>query len=109
MNNSPGVMSEISMSYRDEKHHCWWLPLFIAISLISGIALARATEKIVRRRSTPVLRDLMLSMADALVGRGSRHQPDAVVPPLKSDSLKEAEFGRRCDALFNLPQRRCLY
>lgn len=90
MNNSPGVLSESSMPYRDEKRHWWWLPLFIAISPILGIVLARATDQLAWLWLTPVLWYLILPIADALVGRDSCNPPDAAVPSLESDRYYKA-------------------
>lgn len=72
-------------SYRDDKRHWWWLPLFVAVSPIIGIYLVATTGYEAWAWFTPFLWYVFLPVADALVGRDSRNPPDAAVPTLESD------------------------
>lgn len=72
-------------SFRDQKRHWWWLPLFVAISPVLGIWLTAHTGQLTWLWITPALWYIVLPIADALVGRDSRNPPDAVVPSLESD------------------------
>ncbi|MBA4287310.1 MAG: alkane 1-monooxygenase [Xanthomonadaceae bacterium] len=74
-----------AVAYRDDKRHWWWLPLFVAISPVLGIALTASTGQAAWLWLTPLLWYLVLPIADALVGRDRRNPPDAVVPTLESD------------------------
>jgi alkane 1-monooxygenase len=87
MNLSPSAMapSEPQASYRDDKRHWWWLPLFVAISPVLGIYLTHVTHQIAWLWITPVLWYVVLPIADWLVGRDTRNPPDAAVPTLESD------------------------
>lgn len=88
--NSGAITPDSTTPYRDEKRHWWWLPLFVAISPILGIALALSTEQLAWLWFTPILWYLILPIADAVVGRDSRNPPDAAVPSLESDPYYKA-------------------
>lgn len=72
-------------TYRDDKRHWWWLPLFVAISPVLGIYLTHVTGHTAWLWITPVLWYVVLPIADWLVGRDTRNPPDAAVPTLESD------------------------
>jgi alkane 1-monooxygenase len=77
--------SEPQATYRDEKRHWWWLPLFVAISPVLGIYLTHVTDQTAWLWITPVLWYVVLPIADWLVGRDTRNPPDAAVPTLETD------------------------
>lgn len=87
MNFSPSATapSEPRATYRDDKRHWWWLPLFVAISPVLGIYLTHVTDQPAWLWITPVLWYVVLPIADWLVGRDTRNPPDAAVPTLESD------------------------
>ena len=72
-------------SYRDDKRHWWWLPLFVALSPVVGIVLARVTGQLAWLWLTAFLWYVFLPVADFLVGRDSRNPPDEAVASLESD------------------------
>ena len=75
-----------TVSYRDEKRHWWWLPLFVSVSPMVGIYLAHVSGHLAWLWITPVLWYVILPIADALIGRDSRNPPDQAVPALESDA-----------------------
>ncbi|TDU31616.1 alkane 1-monooxygenase [Panacagrimonas perspica] len=85
MSNSPAAAPAELTSYRDDKRHWWWLPLFVAISPVLGIYLTAVTDRPSWLWITPVLWYVVLPIADWLVGRDSRNPPDVAVPNLESD------------------------
>lgn len=80
----------VSVPYRDEKRHWWWLPLFVAISPVVGIYLASVTGHLAWLWLTAVLWYVVLPIADALIGRDERNPPDGAVPSLESDGYYKA-------------------
>ena len=76
--------------YHDEKRHWWWLPLFVAVSPMIGIALARTSGHVWWTWFTPFLWYVALPIADALIGRDERNPPDAAVQGLESDGYYKA-------------------
>lgn len=85
MSINPQALPGLAVSYRDEKRHWWWLPLFVAISPVVGIYLAHATSQLAWLWITPVLWYVILPIADALIGRDARNPPDEAVSSLESD------------------------
>lgn len=87
---TPSISTPTSLAYRDEKRHWWWLPLFVAISPMLGIWLAKATGQVWWTWFTPFLWYVFLPIADALVGRDERNPPDSAVPDLEADGYYKA-------------------
>ncbi len=72
-------------TYRDDKRHWWWLPLFVAISPMMGIWIAHETGQQAWTWFTGFLWYIFLPIADAVVGRDTRNPPDGAVPSLETD------------------------
>lgn len=76
--------------YIDKKRYWWWLPLFVAISPVVGIALAIRLENQAWTWLTVILWYIILPVADAIVGRDRRNPPDEIVPDLEGDGYYKA-------------------
>jgi alkane 1-monooxygenase len=76
--------------YIDKKRYWWWLPLFVAISPVVGIALAVRLENQAWTWLTVILWYIILPVADAIVGRDRRNPPDEIVPDLEGDGYYKA-------------------
>lgn len=76
--------------YIDKKRYWWWLPLFVAISPVVGIALAVRLENQAWTWLTVILWYIILPVADAIVGRDRRNPPDEFVPDLEGDGYYKA-------------------
>lgn len=85
MNDAQAATAGPASSYRDDKRHWWWLPLFVAISPVVGIALAQATGHEAYTWLTGFLWYVFLPVADLLVGRDSRNPPEEAIADLESD------------------------
>ncbi|MGQ0698880.1 MAG: alkane 1-monooxygenase [Panacagrimonas sp.] len=72
-------------AYRDHKRFWWWLPLFVAVSPIVGIALTQTTGHSAYLWLTAFLWYVFLPVADYLVGRDSKNPPDEAIARLESD------------------------
>jgi len=86
-------MSEVSLaaphepeqtSWTDAKKYLWWLPIFVAISPVIGIATYLETGAMPWVWFTVILWYLVLPIADAIVGRDARNPPDAAVAGLEA-------------------------
>lgn len=81
---------EAPVSWTDTKKYLWWLPIFVAISPVIGIALYIETGAMAWTWFTPILWYLVLPVADALVGRDNRNPPDAAVADLEAKTYYKA-------------------
>jgi alkane 1-monooxygenase len=87
---TPSTPAPSSLAYRDEKRHWWWLPLFVAVSPMLGIWLAKTSGHVWWTWFTPFLWYVFLPVADALIGRDERNPPDSAVPGLEADGYYKA-------------------